>query len=124
MLLSLRKAGKRLAILTDGRPNGQRKKIEALGLAALVDEILITDDLGGAQFRKPNDVGFRILKYRLGVPYEHMAYVGDNPKKDFHAPRMLGMPYIYFDNQDSLYNEKAYAPIIVHNLAELKEVML
>lgn len=124
LLLSLRRAGKKLAILTDGRPNGQRKKIEALGLAKLVDEILITDELGGVQFRKPNDVGFRILKYRLGVPYERMAYVGDNPRKDFHAPRMLGMPYVYFQNSDSLYSKEAYAPCVVQSLAQLKDILL
>lgn len=124
LLQSLRQAGKMLAILTDGRPDGQKKKIEALGLAELVDEILITDELGGVQFRKPNDVGFRILKYRLGVPYERMAYVGDNPRKDFHAPRMLGMPYVYFQNPEGLYSKEAYAPCMVQNLAQLKDILL
>lgn len=124
LLRALRQKGKKIAILTDGRPNGQRKKIEALGLAKLVDEILITDELGGVQFRKPNDVGFRILKYRLGVPYERMAYVGDNPRKDFHAPRMLGMPYVYYQNPESLYSKDAYAPITVHSIPELKDMLL
>lgn len=124
ILISLHQAGKKIAILTDGRPSGQRKKIEALGLANLVDEILITDELGGVQFRKPNDVGFRILKYRLGVPYERMAYVGDNPCKDFHAPRVLGMPYVYYQNPDSLYSKEVYSSTIVNSFVELKNVLL
>ena len=124
LLRALRQNGKKIAILTDGRPNGQRSKIAALGLTDLVDEILITDELGGAQFRKPNDVGFRILKYRLGVSYERMAYVGDNPCKDFHAPRMLGMPYVYYQNPDSLYSKDAFTPITVRSIPELKDILL
>lgn len=124
LLRVLRRNGKKIAILTDGRPDGQRRKIAALGLTDLVDEIVITDELGGIQFRKPNDVGFRILKYRLGVSYERMAYVGDNPCKDFHAPRMLGMPYIYYQNPEGLYSKETYAPVTVHSIAELKRVLL
>lgn len=123
LIRKLRRNGKKVAILTDGRPSGQRKKIHALGLADLVDEILVTDELGGVQFRKPNDVGFRILKYRLGVPYERIAYVGDNPSKDFHAPLMLGMPYIYYQNPDSLYSKAAHAPITVHELKALEGIL-
>ena len=124
LLAALRQAGKKLAILTDGRPGGQRRKLQALGLENLVDEILITDELGGIQFRKPNDVGFRILKYRLGVPYERMAYVGDNPQKDFQAPRMLGMPYVYYQNENGLYSRNSYGPLTVHDFAELREILL
>ena len=120
---ALRKAGKKIAILTDGRPTGQRNKIAALGLDELVDEILITDELGGTQFRKPNDVGFRILKYRLGFPFERIAYVGDNPGKDFHAPRLLGMPYVYFHNPDSLYSDDRDEPYTVNSVSELETLL-
>jgi FMN phosphatase YigB (HAD superfamily) len=30
--------------------------------------------------------------------------VGDNPGKDFQAPRQLGMRWIYFQNPDGLYS--------------------
>ena len=104
MLTRLRECGVKTGIITDGRPDGQRKKLEALGLYDLVDSILITDELGGIQFRKPCDIPFRIMQTRFNVPYESMVYVGDNPAKDFHAPRTLGMQWIYFENQDGLYS--------------------
>lgn len=93
----------RLGLITDGRPEGQRAKIEALGLAALFDEIIITDELGGAEFRKPNPAAFLEMQKRLGVPYEKMVYIGDNLKKDFAAPAALGMGCIHFINPDGLY---------------------
>lgn len=94
---------KKVGIITDGRPEGQRAKLRALGLCAMVDEIIVSDELGGVEFRKPCDCAFRLMKKRLGVPYEQMAYIGDNLKKDFHAPCQLGMQQIYFRNLDGLY---------------------
>lgn len=104
MLLDLRSRGIKTGIITDGRHEGQKAKIVALGLKELVDEIIITDDLGGVQFRKPNDIAFRVMQNRLNVPFENMIYVGDNPNKDFIAPKKLGMDYYYFKNKDGLYS--------------------
>lgn len=104
MLEQLRKSGVKIGIITDGRPEGQRKKLEALGLYPLVDSALITDELGSERFRKPNDIAFRIMQTRFNVPYEQMLYVGDNPAKDFQAPKQLGMRCFYFQNRDGLYS--------------------
>lgn len=103
MLYRIRKSGKKIGIITDGRPEGQRNKLKALDLNKVVDDIIITDELGGIQFRKPNDISFRIMQNRWLLPYKQIIYVGDNLNKDFQAPRQLGMKYIYFENQDGLY---------------------
>lgn len=96
--------GVKVGIITDGRPDGQRNKIKALGLESLVDDIIITDELGGPQFRKkPCDIAFRIMQNRWRLPYEQIIYVGDNPNKDFQACRQLGMRWKYFRNEDGLY---------------------
>ena len=93
----------KVGIITDGRPEGQRNKIKALGLDSLIDDIIITDELGGIQFRKPCDIAFRIMQNRWRLPYEQIVYVGDNPNKDFQACRQLGMRWKYFRNDDGLY---------------------
>ena len=98
----------KVGIITDGRVNGQKNKITALGLNEIVNDIIITDELGGEQFRKPNDIAFRIMQCRWGLPYEEIAYVGDNMIKDFQAPRQLGMRSIYFENKDGLYHNACY----------------
>lgn len=107
LLEELRREGFKLGLLTDGRVEGQWAKIDALGLRDLFDEIMVTDEQAGhgdvMKFRKPNSICFEIMQRRLGVPYEKMAYVGDNLKKDFQAPRALGMKCIYFRNADGLY---------------------
>ena len=97
MLERLQKTYK-IGIITDGRPEGQHAKIDALGLESKVDEIIITDELGGIEYRKPNPAAFILIQKKLGTPFEKMVYVGDNPKKDFQASEMLGMQRIWFNN--------------------------
>lgn len=110
----------KVGIITDGRPEGQRNKIKALGLEELVDDIIITDELGGIQFRKPNDISFRIMQNRWKIPFEQIIYVGDNPNKDFQAPMQLGMRWRYFSNQDGLYSsEEINAKSQIANLKEI-----
>lgn len=103
LLQMLRADGYKLGIITDGRPEGQRAKIKALGLDGLVDHIIVTDELGGVEYRKPNKAAFVKMQDALGVAYEEMCYVGDNIKKDFVAPEMLKMKSFWFKNMDGLY---------------------
>lgn len=103
LLCQLRIDGYKLGIITDGRPEGQRAKIKALGLNELVEHTIVTDELGGAEYRKPNKAAFLKMQKQLDVPFEKMCYVGDNIKKDFVAPDMLGLKSIWFRNKNGLY---------------------
>ena len=103
-LLQQLKQCKKLGLITDGRPEGQRAKIKALDIEGLFRKIIITDALGGTEFRKPNETAFRLMQQEMEVPFEKMVYIGDNPRKDFIAPIALGMQAICFKNRDGLYN--------------------
>ena len=60
VLGSLRAAGLRLAIITDGRSDGQKRKIGALGLEHKVDRVVYTDLLApGRAYWKPHPFAFR-----------------------------------------------------------------
>ena len=103
MLSDFKNRGLKLGIITDGRPIGQHAKIKALGLEKYFDKIIITDELGGVKFRKPNPQAFIVMKKFFNVKYSEMVYIGDNIKKDFKAPDELGMAAIFFENYDGLY---------------------
>lgn len=104
MLCSL-KERYRLGLITDGRPEGQRAKIQALQIEKLFDNIIVTDELGGIECRKPNTLAFQKMQEFFGTEYTQMCYVGDNLGKDFLAPQELGMTAIYFKNADGMYRE-------------------
>lgn len=104
MLKEIRKRGLDIGIITDGRPEGQHAKIDALGLEAMVDAIIITDELGGIDYRKPCGKAFHLMRDMIGNGgYMAMCYVGDNVKKDFKAPEEFGMRCIWFRNKDGVY---------------------
>ena len=99
----LKAKGIKIGIITDGRVSGQEKKLESLGLINMVDDVIITDSLGGEQFRKPNDISFRIMQNRWRIPFEQMIYIGDNPLKDIQAPGQLGMINFLVCNPNGIY---------------------
>lgn len=94
---------KKLGIITDGRIEGQKAKIEALGLEELFNRIIITDELGGIEFRKPNTKAFILMKEYFNSEYSKMCYVGDNINKDGFAPKQLGIIFIFYKNCEGLY---------------------
>lgn len=91
-------------IISDGPAVMQRAKVEALGLVARVDAIILTDELG-AGFAKPGVKAFELIAGRLGVSHEGCAYVADNPAKDFVGPNLLGWRTVRVIRLDGVYRD-------------------
>ena len=125
LIRDLKNKGIKIGIITDGRVSGQKKKLQVLGLDKLVDDIIITDELGGIQFRKPCDIAFRIMQRRWGLPFEQMVYVGDNAEKDFQAPKQLGMRSLHLINTESLYSRIGfYAEKEISTIEDLRSILI
>ncbi len=108
LLCALRRQGKKIGVITDGRPLSQRLKIRELGLDQWVHEVIVTDELAGVSgkvghFRKPNDIAFRVMLLRLRAAGYSTVYVADNPAKDFHPCRTVGIDGVHLQNPDGLY---------------------
>ena len=82
----------KLGIITDGLPNVQRRKVEALGLQEAVDHIIYTGDLGPER-EKPDPLAFSLMLRRLKAHASRAIYVGDNPSKDRIGARRAGMRF-------------------------------
>ncbi|MGH2620522.1 MAG: HAD family hydrolase [Anaerolineales bacterium] len=80
----------RMAILTQGYAAGQRSKIKALGVEHYFETILILDETEREQW-KPSRRAFERLLAQLKLRSDEVAYVGDNPEKDFYGARQLGI---------------------------------
>lgn len=121
MITELKSKGCKIGIITDGRPDGQRNKIEALGLEKLIDDVVITDELGGIQFRKPCDIAFRIMATRWRINPTDIVYVGDNANKDFQAPQQLGMKSVWFKNEDGMYQQQVELLSLIGKICEITD---
>ncbi|MBA4012345.1 MAG: HAD family hydrolase [Phenylobacterium sp.] len=93
VLGALRRAGKRLGIVTNGESAFQRRHIDALGLSALVDEVLVSEEEG---LRKPDPRLFARAAERLGVSPGQCLFVGDNPSADVLGAAAAGMKTAWF----------------------------
>ena len=108
LMEELKARGLKLGIVSDGVPEAQDCKVEALGIRDLMDDILYTETLGGHDFRKPNPEAFRVIQRRWGIPFSELVYIGDNPKKDFSPCLELGMQAVFFKNPEGMYSGRPY----------------
>ncbi|MEA3202966.1 MAG: putative hydrolase of the superfamily [Thermoplasmata archaeon] len=93
-LLAARRAGARTALLTNGPGHVQRPKVEQFGLAAHVDFIGITGEMG---HWKPAPQAFLHVLARLGVEPGEAVMVGDSLDFDIEPARRLGMRTVWVD---------------------------
>jgi putative hydrolase of the HAD superfamily len=86
LLARLRGRG-RTAIVTDGLPMRQRRKIEALDLEGAVDAIVYSWELKAP---KPDPKSFLHALARIGASPAEAVVVGDNPYHDMVAAQAIG----------------------------------
>jgi putative hydrolase of the HAD superfamily len=79
-----------VALVTDGDPQVQVAKLDALALSDAFDEIVLSDTLGRAR-RKPHPAPFLAAAGRLGVAPNGCVMVGDRPDKDTVGARNAGL---------------------------------
>ncbi len=105
VLATLAGQGVRLALISDGPAEAQRRKVEALGLGDRMRPVVLAEYLGAAA-RKPSPAGFEQVEgAELGAPGGDCLYVADNPTKDFAAPRDRGWSTFQVARHDRLYRE-------------------
>jgi putative hydrolase of the HAD superfamily len=86
----------RVGILTNGTPAVQRRKIAALGVEALVDEIVVAEEIG-AGAAKPSRRAFDTVLARLGGRAGETVFVGDDLKVDIRGALAAGLKAIHLD---------------------------
>ena len=78
-----------LGLLTDGYLEVQRRKVAALGIVHRFAAVVYSDEAGREAW-KPSPVPYENVMTQLQRRGNECVYVGDNPAKDFIAPKVLG----------------------------------
>ena len=119
-------------LITDGCSQVQHAKINAIAMLRSMDVILATDDLGkdetGKPYCKPNPYVYQYCLEKLGCEPSEAVYVGDNPAKDFHGARSLGMKTVRIvrmegDHMKDIAEEGKEADHVIHTLLELEDLV-
>jgi putative hydrolase of the HAD superfamily len=91
-----------LGLITDGPLEVQRRKFDSLALRGYFAHVVFTDE-HGPDAGKPSPAGFRIVEELMGLPGHALAYVADNPAKDFVGARDLGWKTVRVRRAEGLH---------------------
>jgi putative hydrolase of the HAD superfamily len=80
----------RIAVVTNGLPDVQQRKVAALGLEGLVDAVILAHACGSGE-GKPAPDAFVEALHRLDVCPWQAVMVGDDPVCDIDGARALGI---------------------------------
>jgi putative hydrolase of the HAD superfamily len=92
-LMALKSRGYSLAIITNGKREGQMRKLEISGISRLVDVIVISEDCG---YEKPDPQIFQNAADKLHLACNECIYIGDTFAKDIRGSLEAGMEAIWF----------------------------
>ena len=115
-------SGWRIAVVTNGVPEIQARKVAALGLADRVDTIVYADAIGrGAG--KPDPAPFLEAARRLKVGVNRAVFVGNDPVRDVFGAWRVGMRTIHVAGQTPAASSSALvADAMVRSLIEVPDV--
>jgi putative hydrolase of the HAD superfamily len=120
--------GLRLGALSDGPLESQGAKAAALDLARWCDPVVLTAAYAES-FWKPGTAGFAAIADAWNLPAEALAYVADNPDKDFVGPNRLGWMTVRVRHERQLRHhlepvDEIHRPaIVIASLGELPEIL-
>lgn len=117
VLRKLREAGLRLGIISNAPELVIGKVNVEYGLRDLVDTTVLSERVG---VEKPDPGIFEIAAQRLGVPWEEMMHVGDNPFTDIEPAWQLGIHPVLYDPSGKYPNT---THIRITRLGEVLEIL-
>ena len=106
----------RLAILTNGSPVSQRRKLESTGILNLFELSVVSGEVG---IDKPDPRIFDVMCDRLNVKPEECLYIGDNYVNDVLGARNAGWNAIYL-NRLHLESDESQ---MIDSLKKLKNIL-
>jgi putative hydrolase of the HAD superfamily len=114
VLNALRAAGLKTGIITNGSTAAQDAKISGLGLAPLMDVILVSEREG---ISKPDHAIFHRALDRLGVRPDAAWFVGDHPEFDVRGAAEAGLTAVWVRSWADA------APHATHTISALSELL-
>lgn len=116
-LRGLRTDGWAMAILTNGLPSVQFRKVAALGLTAFVDEVIYAEE--HAPGGKPSPAPFEAALRALDLSASQCVCVGDDPVRDILGARALGIPTVRVARPGVTVERTSEADAVITSLRQL-----
>ena len=106
-----------LAIVSDAQTAYAVPELNAVGLAALFDPIIVSGDYG---YRKPDLRLFQTALSRMKLEPSEVLFVGNDLYRDVHGPQKLGIKTVFFQSGEMPQDKSAAKPdYIIYSFPEL-----
>jgi len=92
----------KLAILTNGSPTSQRRKLDSIDIYDLIDYSLIS---GEYEVNKPDPKIYRYVCEKLGCKPEECVYVGDTYDIDYEGAINAGLNSVFVNHKKEIHPE-------------------
>lgn len=116
----LRDMGLKIGIVTNGRREMQKVKINTLGITELLDCLVCPDDVG---VLKPDPAIFIHCAGCLGISPNAAIYVGDNPLDDIQGAIASGMMSAWVTGGGIFPAHLTPPDIIIDSVDELRHIL-
>ena len=112
---------RRLGIVTNGPADVQRAKVELLGVADLVDFVVISGEFG---IEKPDPAIFREALRRGEAAPGDAVYIGDSPEHDIAGARSVGLTPVWVNRAGREWPGPGARPeLMIHGIDRLLEAL-
>lgn len=102
----------KLALLSNGNPCSQRRKLATIKIDDFFEYTLVS---GEFSVNKPDPLIFKHVANQLSVPCQHCVYIGDNYQGDILGAKNAGMQAIYINR----FNQPHCDTLTVNSIHEL-----
>jgi putative hydrolase of the HAD superfamily len=118
-----RARGWTIAVVTNGPTAVQTRKLEATGLDAIVDAVVISQELGVA---KPDPLIFRTAAERAGTTLEGAWMLGDNLDADIAGAQAVGARSVWVKREWNwlTYTSGAEPDLVAESFADAVRLVL
>jgi putative hydrolase of the HAD superfamily len=119
-LAALAAAGHPYAVVTNGAPGQQRRKIELSGLADRLPVVVVSGDVGA---KKPAAAPFEAALAALGVVADRAVMVGDSLEKDVAGAQSVGIRGVWINRSARARDGEVVPDAEIAGLAELPGIL-
>ena len=118
LLQTLKRYGRKVAVITEGPQDAQERTVKALGITPYIDYLATTNKLGVA---KIDGLFVKVLEH-LRLEPEHMILTGDSWEKDIVPATQVGL-YCFHYSEEEPESDESDKRTTIRDLIELQTLV-
>lgn len=112
---------RKLAVISNGIGEGQRRRTASGDILKLFDAFIVSDEVG---YWKPDRNIFEIALSELGAHRSEVLYVGDSLKDDYAGARAADIDFCLYNRSGAALDEQVNPRYVVQRIGDIRSIAL